>query len=108
MPMFSSLRPNAQAKEKNQEIPSGFDWSHAKAALDLTVNIAEGTGLTPLKSVAGTVKNIVEIAETIKKNKESCVNIAKYSFELIEGLKKHVALVGSAQDLYYDADLSLA
>ncbi|THV04569.1 hypothetical protein K435DRAFT_850826 [Dendrothele bispora CBS 962.96] len=89
MPMFTSLRrPGAQEKEKNKEIPSGFDWSHAKAALALTANIAEGTGLTPLKSVAGTVKNIVEITETIKKNKDSCVNIARYSFELIEGLKE--------------------
>ncbi|THU90843.1 hypothetical protein K435DRAFT_841289, partial [Dendrothele bispora CBS 962.96] len=88
MPMFSSLRSKAQGKGKKKEIPSGFDWSHAKTALDFTANIAEGTGLTPLKSVTGTVKKIVEIAETIKKNKESCVNIAKYSFELIEDLKK--------------------
>ncbi|THU95547.1 hypothetical protein K435DRAFT_859421 [Dendrothele bispora CBS 962.96] len=88
MPMFSSLKPKAQGKEKKKEIPSGFDWSHAKTALDFTANIAEGTGLAPLKSVAGTVKKIVEIAETIKKNKESCINIAKYSFELIEDLKK--------------------
>ncbi|THU93471.1 TPR-like protein [Dendrothele bispora CBS 962.96] len=91
MPMFSSLKPKAQGKEKKKEIPSGFDWSHAKTALDITANIAEGTGLTPLKSAAGTVKKIVEIAETIKKNKESCVNIAKYSFELIEELKETLA-----------------
>ncbi|THU84578.1 TPR-like protein [Dendrothele bispora CBS 962.96] len=88
MPMFSSLKPNSQGKEKKKEIPSGFDWSHAKTALDFTANIAEGAGLTPLKSVAGTVKTIVEIAETIKKNKESCVNIAKYSFELFEDVEK--------------------
>ncbi|THV05843.1 hypothetical protein K435DRAFT_849590 [Dendrothele bispora CBS 962.96] len=65
MPTFSSLKSMAQGKEKNKEIPSGFDWTHAKAALALTANIAEGTGLTPLKIVAGTVKNIVEIAETV-------------------------------------------
>ncbi|THU81751.1 TPR-like protein [Dendrothele bispora CBS 962.96] len=90
MHVFSCLRPRPQEKslKNGEEIPTGFDWGHANTALISIANMAEATGLTPLKGAAEAVKHIVEIAETTGKKRNPYMNTAKHSFELVVGLKR--------------------
>ncbi|KAK7468959.1 hypothetical protein VKT23_003458 [Stygiomarasmius scandens] len=52
------------------------------------MNVADAAGFTPLRGAAQIVQDILTIVETMKKNQKDCLNIARRSFELVEGIHK--------------------
>ncbi|KAK7446711.1 hypothetical protein VKT23_014406 [Stygiomarasmius scandens] len=81
------LRSKPKAKGKDKNIPSGFDFSHAKDILTTVSSISKAAGFPPLEGAAEVAKRIVEIAETAKKNKGDCTSIAQNIVHLLENIK---------------------
>ncbi|KAF5330086.1 hypothetical protein D9758_015997 [Tetrapyrgos nigripes] len=77
-----------QRKPKQEDaIPSGFDWSHAKTALSLAASVGKTAGVPYLEGVAEIAIQIIEIVETMKKNKEDCISIARDITDLLDVIK---------------------
>ncbi|KAF5333949.1 hypothetical protein D9758_017601 [Tetrapyrgos nigripes] len=85
---IDELRNKPDTGSADTAIPSGFDLGHAKFALSAVANIAEGTGVTPLKATAQLAGEIVNVIQVMNKNKEDCLVIAKDITEFIEELQK--------------------
>ncbi|KAK7446716.1 hypothetical protein VKT23_014411 [Stygiomarasmius scandens] len=82
------LRSKSGTKGKDKDnIPSGFNFSHAKDILTTVASISKAAGFPPLEGAAEVAKRIVEIAETAKKNKGDCSSIAEDIVHLLKDIK---------------------
>ncbi|KAF5319855.1 hypothetical protein D9758_018448 [Tetrapyrgos nigripes] len=84
MPNTFSRQPKPKEKDA---IPSGLNWSHAKTALSLAASVGKAAGVPYLEGAAEIAIKIIEIVETMKKNKEDCISIAKDITDLLDGIK---------------------
>ncbi|KAF5345763.1 hypothetical protein D9758_011914 [Tetrapyrgos nigripes] len=84
MPNIFSRQPKPKQKDA---IPSGFDWSHAKTALSLAASVGKAAGISHLEGAAEIAIKIIEIVETMKKNKEDCISIARDITDLLDVIK---------------------
>ncbi|KAF5365248.1 hypothetical protein D9758_005489 [Tetrapyrgos nigripes] len=84
MPNIFSRQPMPKAEDA---IPSGLDWGHAKTILSLAGSVRKTAGVPYLEGAAEIAIKIIEIVETMKKNKEDCVSIARDITDLLDGIK---------------------
>ncbi|KAF5330077.1 hypothetical protein D9758_015979 [Tetrapyrgos nigripes] len=84
MPNIFSRQPKPKQKDA---IPSGFDWSHAKTALSLAASVGKAAGISHLEGAAEIAIKIIEIVETMKRNKEECISIARDITDLLDVIK---------------------
>ncbi|KAJ8514482.1 hypothetical protein ONZ45_g7976 [Pleurotus djamor] len=78
--------PPPRRKSSGFQLEKGIGIDHVKVGMKMCASLAEGIDFPGLKGAAFLAYDIVEIADTVKTNKEDCRAVAEYVWRLIDAL----------------------